>query len=454
MERIYFDYAATTPLDPGVERAMRPYWSGKFGNPSSLHSFGQEALAAVDGARERIAGLLGAGFREIIFTASATEANNLALRGAVGFFRRLSGKAGRASDPAAKVAMRHRSDAETGRRDSENLRLRAGEKYRPRVIVSSVEHDSILETARDLEKDGVEVVYLSVDGVGRVRLDKLKQALNERTVLVSVMYANNELGTIQPISGVAKIINDFKRHRKNNGKESNHSPLFHTDAVQAFQYLDCNVNLLGVDLMTLSGHKIYGPKGIGVLYVRKIGDVLNMRYKRAYASDGINRTIRTLEPLITGGRQEFGLRSGTENVPLIAGMAEAMEIVAKTREKEAKRIAGLRDYFLRGLKKICPKAKLNNSGGGAFLPNILNIFFPDYPADEFLSRLDMLGVAVGTGSACASRAPEAASHVLRALGFTETRAKRSIRISFGRPATEAQVDMFWKCVRKLTDYEI
>lgn len=392
MRRLYFDYAATTPTDSRVLEAMRSYWSAKFGNPSSLHSFGQETQAAVDEAREKIAGLLGAGFREIIFTGSATEANNLALRGVV---------------RAAKIRS-------------------------PRIIVSAVEHESVLETARDLEKDGVEVVYLPVDKSGKVMLNKLRQALNERTVLVSVMYANNELGAIQPIREIAKIVTEFRSEQRDG-----RYPLLHTDAVQAFQYLDCGVNKLGLDLMTLSGHKIYGPKGVGVLYVRE-------------------RT--SLAPVITGGGQEFGLRSGTENVPLIVGMAEAAELAARVRVKEAKRIAGLRGYFLRGLKKIYPKVEVNAPRNAIFtssqdvnmagLPSMLNLFFPDYPADELVTRLDLLGIAIGTGSACASRAPEA-SRVLRAAGFSEARAKRSVRFSFGRRTTQAEVDIFMGRVKKL-----
>lgn len=441
MKHLYFDYASTTPVDPRVKRAMLPFLGNKFGNPSSLHSFGQEALRAVDEAREKIANLLGGNFREIIFTGSATEANNLALRGAVGFFRRFSRGIGHTSAPAAEVALRSRPYAEPSRRDSESFRPRIAEKHTPRIIVSAVEHKSVLETARDLERDGVEVVYLPVDRNGKILLNKLKQALNERTVLVSVMYANNELGTIQPITEIAKIISEFRNQKTENQKtsashllnskfyilNSKSYPLFHTDAVQAFQYLDCRADYLGVDLITLSGHKIYGPKGIGVLYARNLS-------KAGY-----------LLPVIAGGGQEFGLRSGTENVPFIVGMAEAAVLAAKARAKEIKRIAEIKNYFLRGLQKVYPKFEIN---GSADLPNILNLYFPDYPSDEFMSRIDMLGIAIGTGSACASRVPEA-SHVFRAAGFGEKRAKNSIRISFGRPTTKSEIDIFIKRIRYL-----
>jgi cysteine desulfurase len=401
-------------------------------------------MAAVDDAREKIAGLLGAGFREIIFTGSATEANNLALRGVVRAAGFISRGAGRSSAPAAEAGLRSRRAGAYGgqaRRASESRRSK--QIPPPRIIVSAVEHESVLETARDLEKDGVEVICLPVDGDGRIILSELERALNERTVLVSVMYAQNELGTVQPIAEIAEIIRSFRNSRPKtlNSKRTLSLefrtldlpaawPLLHTDAVQAFQYLDCGAERLGADLMTLSGHKLYGPKGIGILYAR------NLKPETC-----------NLKPILTGGGQEFGLRSGTENVPLVVGMAEAMEIAAKARRKEAKRIAGLRDYFLRGLRKIGAKFELNSPRDGA-LPNILNLCFPDLPADELVSRLDMLGIAVGTGSACASRAP-GASHVLRAAGFAEARAKRSIRVSFGRPATKAQVDIFLKRAKKI-----
>ncbi len=364
MKRIYLDYAATTPVDPAVLHAMQPYFSTKFGNPGSLHSFGQEAIGAIDQSRETIARSIGAGFREIIFTGSATEANNLALRGAV----------------------------------------RAGDgNRRPRIIVSAIEHESVLEAARDLERDGVEVIYLPVNRNGAVGLAELKKSLNDRTALVSVMYANNEIGSIQPIAEIAKIIHD-------------HSPkiIFHTDAVQAFQFLDCNVRGLGVDVMTISSHKIYGPKGAGALYVRK----------------GVN-----IQPITAGGGQEFGLRSGTENAPAIVGFAKAVERADVARKKECTRVAALHRELWRGIKKIYPKTEIN---GDAALPNILNIYFPGLAAQDLLTRFDLAGLAVSSGSACRSRAMES-SYVIEALGYSKERAKSSVRFSLGRPTTTGDI---------------
>lgn len=420
MKRIYFDYAASTPVDPDVEKAMRPYFLEKFGNPGSLHSFGQEAIAAVDESRETVAKAIGAppggGFREIIFTGSATEANNLALRGAVKSFKF----------------------------QAPNLK--------PRIIVSPIEHESILETARDLEREGVEVVYLPVSREGAVDLEKLESALNEQTAIVSIMYANNEVGTIQPISEIAKIISDFRKQIANSkGQRANHSPfaigslpLLHTDAVQAFQFLDCEVKKSGVDSMTLSAHKIYGPKGIGALYVKdlefrsqNLGKEFNL----------LNPKSHILRPIITGGGQEFGLRSGTENVPLIVGFAKAAELAVNLRESEGKRIGRLRDYFWQELKKIYSRAEINGSEANSeCLPNILNVYFPDHKSEDLLTKFDLAGLAVSAGSACRSRAVDG-SYVIEALGCPAGRSRGSLRFSFGRPTTKSEVDGALKIIK-------
>ena len=398
VKKIYLDYAATTPIDRRVFAAMRPYFEAKFGNPGSLHSFGQEAMAAVDKAREGIAKAIGADFREIIFTGSATEANNLALRGVLNRFN--------------------------------NSDLRTRNSFVPRIIVSSIEHDSVLETARELEKEGVEVVYLPVLKNGIVDLKKFKEALNERTVLVSVMQANNETGVVQPIREISELISEFRLKNFELGQNLSF-PLFHTDAVQAFQFLDCGVNGLGVDLMTLSAHKIYGPKGVGALYINSKSKFLI--YKQIQISKNSNK--RLIEPMIFGGGQEFGMRSGTENVPVIVGFHKAVELIEVNKEKEAQRIRGLKKKLWDGILKIYPDAKINGvEAEKKVLPNILNVYFPNYLAEEIMVGLDLGGVAVSSGSACSSRSAKA-SHVLRAMGCGEGRLKRSVRFSLGRPTS-------------------
>lgn len=373
MKSIYLDYAATTPVDPEVELAMKPFFSKVFANPSSLHSFGQEASRGVFEARRKIALAINADYKEIVFTGSATEANNLALRGVV------------------KAATKIKN---------------------PRIIIFSIEHESLLETANDLGKTEVIVIPASRDGFAD--LEKLKSSLNDQTILVSVMYANNEIGTIQPIAEISKIVREFRAKGLD-------YPLVHTDAVQAFQYLDCDVKKMGVDLMTLSAHKIYGPKGMGALYVRR--PALN---------------AMPVCPITTGSGQEFGLRSGTENVPHIVGFEKAVEMVEKSRVKESKRVSLLRDYFWKKVKKAIPEIQLNGSEKNR-LPNNLNIYFPGNDAHELQIRLDLEGIAVSPGAACASRVSKA-SYVLLALGFSEKRASESLRFSLGRPTTKAELD--------------
>ena len=425
------DYAATTPMDMKVKKAMAPYFSappaGGFGNPGSLHFFGQKAMTAVDESREKIAKAINADFREIIFTGSATEANNLALRGIVKKFK------------------------------IKDLRFKI-----PRIIVSAIEHDSILETCRDLEREEIEIIYLPVNKQGIIDLKKLKESLNERTVLVSIMCANNEIGIVQNIAGISKIIKDFK-------KENFFSkyPLFHTDAVQAFQFLDCDVNKLGVDLMTLSAHKIYGPKGIGTLYINSKLQTPN--YKQILNSKNKIQNKKTkiwdlgfgiwdlpvVKPLTTGGGQEFGLRSGTENVAAIAGFAKAVELVSNSRELENKRVRQLTDYFWRELKKLSPKAEINGLKDLRFmiydlrkLPNILNVYFPNQNSQDLLIKLDLNGIAVSSGSACSARATKP-SHVLKAIGLSDKKIKSSLRFSLGKFTTKEEINRALKIIKKL-----
>lgn len=420
--RIYCDYASTTPIAREVTGAMRPYFRESFGNPSSLHMRGQEALSAVDRSREGIARSIGAEFREIIFTGSATEANNLALRGALKGFRVL-GPGPRGKNPLNPN----------------------GYTLHPRIIVSAIEHESILETARDLEREGVEVVHLPVDRDGIVDLGRLKESLNDRTVLVSVMYANNEVGTIEPITKISEIIRNFREQRAR-GKEQrdDHTPfaispwpLFHTDAAQAFQFLDSRPSALGVDAMTISAHKIYGPKGVGALYVRRQSakrKALNVGQERFAISD------LPFAPIVTGGGQEFGIRAGTENVPLLAGFGKAVEIAVKNREAEATRIGTLRDEFESMLNTRAGTGKIGwNHSRLPRLPHISNVFFPDHTAEALLAKLDRAGVEASSGSACASRAMKP-SHVLSAMGYERTRALQSVRFSFGRPTSRVEIE--------------
>jgi cysteine desulfurase len=375
-KRIYLDYAATTPLDPMVLRAMQPYLGGRFGNPSSLHSFGQEARGAVDKARETIAAALEAKFDQIIFTGSATEANNFALRGVV---------------TKSKVTIPH-----------------------PRIIISSIEHESVLETARALKREGVEIVYLPVDVNGVIDQAALRDAVNERTVLVSVMMVNNEIGTLEPIQKIAQVIATYKE-----GRKARAYPLFHTDAVQAFAHFSCLPSVLGVDLMTISGHKLYGPKGVGGLYIKE-------------------RTL--VAPVVTGGGQEYELRSGTENVAGIVGFAEAVRLAMERRKGDAHHLALLKTVFFKGIKKALKDVVVNGSlDANVAAPHILNVYFPQALAEDLLIAFDLRGLAVSAGSACSTRSVTP-SYVIRALGHTAERAQRSIRFSFGRATTKRELE--------------
>jgi cysteine desulfurase len=396
MHRRYFDYAASTPVDPRVLRAMRPYFLREFGNPGSLHSFGQKAIAAVDASRETIGRLVGAKqFREVIFTSGATEANNLALRGTVECYQK------------------NHSDV-----------------ARPRVIISSIEHESIFETAKALEQYGAEVITLPVNTEGVIDIVALKDALNERTVLVSVMHVNNEVGTIQPLREIKFMIDAFR-------KQSPHPeyPLFHTDAAQSFPYLYCDVELLGVDMMTLSAHKMYGPKGVGALYVR--------RDEKAFPkNNGF-----PLAAQVSGGGQEFALRSGTENVPGIVGFAMAAQLAADARGKISTRIALLRDALWKRIKHIAPAAEINGPIGDAKAAHIINVYFPGHAAQDLLTHFDRAGLAASSGSACRSRAVES-SYVIEALGYTKERAASSVRFSVGKGTTRGDISAAAKIIER------
>ncbi len=361
-KRIYLDNAATTPIDQRVLLAMQKIATETYGNPSSLYKEGVEAKKLLSEARKDIAETIGANPDEIIFTSGGTESNNLAIFGMV--------------------------------REPKNAH----------IIVSSVEHASVLECVKELEKRGAEITHLPVNGDGIVSVKDVREAIKENTVLVSVMYANNEIGTIQPISEIAKII----RHSKSR-------PIFHTDACQAVNYLDMNVLHLGVDLMTFNASKIYGPKGVGALFVKR----------------GIK-----ISPILFGGGQEKGIRSGTENVSGVKGFAEAMKITEELKEKESARLTKLRDFFIKELVKKIPSALLNGSRENR-LPNNVNISISGTDAEELVIILDAHGIACSTGSACANISADGkVSHVVEALGFGRNRAASSLRFTLGRETKE------------------
>lgn len=379
MSRIYLDYAATTPVDSKVFEAMRPYFAEEFGNPSSIHSFGQAAQRAIDSARQKIADFLGCLSQEIIFIGSATEANNLAIFGIV-----------------------------------ENVHKQFPD-LKPHIITSAIEHESVLGPIKYLEKNKrTSVTYLPVDKNGVVSIEALEKSLTENTVLVSVMYANNEIGTIQPIAGIAKII---KEHNlKLSVVSCQSSVVFHTDAAQAALYLPMNVSDLGVDMLTLSGHKIYGPKGIGALYLKK-GTLLS--------------------PLIVGASQEYGKRAGTENVPYIVGLGEAVADIENSSEK-IQEIKKLRDYFIQSVLKEISRAEVNGAMTDR-LPNNANIRFDGVSSADLVLLLDQEGIAVSAGSACESKA-QTDSHTLKALGLSAAQVRSSVRFSLGKQTTKEDID--------------
>jgi cysteine desulfurase len=375
MKRIYMDHSATTPVDPLVLEAMLPYFSEKYGNASSLHSFGLEAKEALEAAREKVAGLLGASPEEIIFTSGGTESDNLALKG---------------------IARRNQ---EKGKH----------------IITTSVEHPAILETCRKLEKEGFEVTYLPVTSAGLVDLAALESAIRKDTILISVMHANNEVGTIQPLEEIGKI-----------AKKSD--IYLHTDAVQSVGKIPTDVNDMGVDLLSLSAHKLYGPKGVGALYVRK---------------------GTRLESIIQGGGHERGLRSGTENIAGIVGMARAAELANQTMAKEAERLTRLRDRLAKLVLEAVPDAWINGTMKRR-LPGNLNFGFRYVEGESLLLFLDSMGIAVSTGSACSSHKLEP-SHVLRSLGLKPEECHGSLRVTLGRSNTEDDVDYVAKGIAKAVE---
>lgn len=365
---LYLDHHATTPCDPRVVESMTAYLTTTFGNPSSgVHAFGREAEDAVEAARRTVAEAIGAGADEIVFTSGATEADNLAVFGAA------------------------RARREAGDGDH--------------VVVSAVEHRAVLRPAEALREEGFEVTVLGVDGEGRVDPDRLAAALGDRTVLVSVILANNEIGTIEPIAEISRAAHE-------------HGAWVHTDAVQAIGRIPVDVDALDVDLLSLTAHKFYGPKGVGALYVRKSP-----------------RRVR-LAPMIVGGGQERGLRSGTLNVPGIVGLARAIELAEAERETEVERVAALRDRLEEGLKASIDGLVVNTPAEGRIAPN-LNVSVPHVDGEALL--LSLHDIAVSSGSACRSTAP-VGSHVLKAIGRDDGLARSAVRFGLGRWTTEEEID--------------
>jgi cysteine desulfurase len=363
--QVYMDYAATTFTAPEVVEEMLPFFTESFHNPSSLYSFSERNREAIARARHNVAATIGAGDEEIFFTAGGSEADNWALKG-IAFALREKG--------------RH-------------------------IITTEVEHKAILETVRFLERDGFEITLLPVDGEGFIRMEELRQAMREDTILVSVMFANNAVGTIQPVAEIGKLCRD-------------RGVLFHTDGVQAVAHVPIDVKSMNIDLLSMAGHKFYGPKGVGALFIRK----------------GLR-----LENLIHGGGQERGQRATPAHVPGIIGMGKAAEMALSDLPEESGRISRLRDGLIAGLLEKIPHTKLNGPYGEQRLPNNANLSFIGVEGETLLLDLDMAGIAASTGSACASASLDP-SHVLLAMGLPHEMAHGSVRLSLGMKTTDEDVD--------------
>jgi len=364
MKRIYLDYAATTPCDPQVLKAMEPYFFEKFGNPSSIHTEGQEAKGEIEKAREELASFLGAKPEEIIFTSGGTESNNFAIEG---------------------VAY-------------------AQEKKGNHIIITAIEHHAITEPCKFLEKKGFKVTYVGVDKYGLVSPEDIKKAITDKTTLISVMHANNEIGTIQPIAEIGKIAREAGIY-------------FHTDAVQTVGHISVNVDDLNADLLSLSGHKFYGPKGVGALYVRK---------------------GTRIERFLHGGDQEKGRRASTHNTPGIVGLGKAIELCLDKMQDEAKFQSVLRDRLIKEIREKISDVYLNGHPTQR-LPNNVNFSIKYIEGESILLNLDMLGIAASTGSACTSTSLEP-SHVLLAIGLPHEMAHGSLRLTLGRWTKEEDIN--------------
>jgi len=364
MKRVYLDYAATTPAHPEVVKAMLPCFTEAFGNPSSIYSYGQEAKGAIEEARAKVADLIGARDGEIVFTSGGTEADNFALKG-VAFANEYKGN---------------------------------------HIITTSIEHHAVIKTCKFLERRGFSVTYLPVDKYGLVDPDDVRRAITDKTILISVMHANNEMGTIEPIAEIGRITREADVY-------------FHTDAVQAAGHIPVDVNKLGVDLLSMSAHKLCGPKGIGALYIR---------------------TGTRIVPFMHGGEQERRQRASTENVPGIVGFGKAVELARQEMSEEAERLTYLRDKLIVGLLERIDHVRLNGHTVMR-LPNNVNISVDFVEGESMLLNLDLEGICASTGSACSSSSLEP-SHVLLALGFSPEQAHGSLRFSLGKWTSEDEIE--------------
>ena len=373
MNRVYLDFNATTPVEPRVLDAMLPYFSAEFANAASIHTPGQKARAAVETAREQVAALIGARPQEIVFTSGGTESDNHAIFGIV------SSSFTSFTSSTSSTSSRH-------------------------IITTAIEHEAVLNACQALEKEGVRVTYLPTDREGQIDLDELHRAMRPETVLITIMHANNELGTVQPLEEIGRIAKEADVH-------------FHTDAVQSAGKIPIDVNAFRLDLLSLSGHKIYAPKGIGALYVR-----------------GGTR----LHQLLYGGHHQRGFRPGTENVAGIVGLGKAAEIARNSLAEDAQRVSALRDKLQQGLLHRVPQSRVNG-GGAPRTPNTTNLVFPGVEGEALLIALDLKGLACSTGAACSSGAVEP-SHVLTAIGLPPEEARASLRFSLGRHTTSADID--------------
>ncbi|MFA4817411.1 MAG: cysteine desulfurase family protein [Parcubacteria group bacterium] len=392
-KRVYLDYAATTPVDLAVFAAMKPYFSQKFGNAMSVHGFGQTAQKAIDKARSQAGEFFHCQPQEVIFTSGATESNNLAVKGVV--------KSYYSKFYPVKSA---RGGAKQFNRVTK----------KPHLITTAFEHHCVLSACRAMEKENLaEATYIKPDKNGLIKIGDIKKAIKPNTILISVMYVNNEIGTVQPIAKIGKLVKNINSKKP----ESAYKIIFHTDATQAVNYFDCDVEKLGVDLLSMSAHKIYGPKGVGALYIKK------------------GTPIRKIQD---GGDQEYKMRSGTHNVPGIVSLGKALELVTRNAKRETRKIEELRDYLIKRILKEVPKSYLNGSREYRS-PNNANFRFDNVEGEGLILSLDMEGIAGSTGSACSSGALTP-SHVLLSLGLKPQQVHGSLRLTLGKYTTKQEID--------------